>query len=381
MVLGLLAAVLVWASAASAGLVSGVCTNGSYGDLNAVYQWEIGASAAECRYLGKVDLDPMFGGSAGAVDIATLSDRRLAVTHKDGTGASVVSVFTPQYDGGGNLTGLTADATIASRGGAVDPLPNGNFVVITGNYDQHYVQTGPNMWAMTERSVEINRITGCNAGLINPSSDEWVVGRYSRHAQKNDITQVVADFYNQDPDNSKSYVQAYDGKTYYYRFYGSPAEGSRSGLLENGWVHTGGDDWGKAYESTINDGPQTGGTQNSVVGFLREADGSGISTKPVACLDDGRVVLLWLTGYGYNNKPIQWRTYTLINNPANQPAGSIGASGHDFQAGTMENFVGQISGDYMAEPAALPIPEPGTIGLLVLGSALGGLMRRRRRAR
>jgi len=377
MMLVMLAVGLVFASVASAGIVSGVCTNGSYGDLNAVYQWEIGATAAECRYLGKVDLDPMFGGSASAADIATLSDRRLAVTHKDATGANVVSVFTPQYDGTGNLTGLTVDATMPSRRGVINPLPNGNFVEMSGNYDRHYVQTGPTTWAMTERNVENNRQTGCNAGLINPASDEWVVGRYSRHVQKNDITHVVADCYNQDPTTSNSYVQAYDGKTYYYEFYGTPAEGSCNSLLQNGWVQAGGYDWGRYYESTVNDCTQTSGSHNTVVGFLRNADGSAISNRysnQIATLDDGRVVLLWSSGY--MKTTVKWNVYSLVSNPANQPAGSIGASGEDFQAVTANNFVGQISGDYMVEPAARPVPEPA--GLSLMGLALLALPRRRR---
>jgi len=375
MLVGVVLAGLLFTSVASAGIISGVCTNGSYGDLNAVYQWEIGSTAAECRYLGKVDLDPMFGGSASAADIATLSDRRLAVTHKDATGANVVSVFTPQYDGGGNLTGLTLDATMPSRRGAVNPLPNGNFVEVSGDYDRHYVQTGPNVWTMTERNVEKNRQTGLNAGLVNPNNDEWVVGRYSRHAQKNDITHMVADCYNQDPTNSNTYVQPYDGKTYYYRFYGdSPAEGSCSSLLANGWVHTGGNDWGNHYEATVNDSTATSGSHDSVVGFLRNADGSGIERKQIVSLDDGRVVLLWSSGY--MKSTVTWNIYSLVNNPANQPAGSIGASGEDFQAVTANNFVGQISGDYMYEPPPPPVAEPGVLSLAGIG--LLALRRRRR---
>ncbi len=374
---------LVFTSAASANVVSGFHYYGGYGVNNTLYQWEIGTAldGSDTRPLGTVDLvavlgyDPkMSSANLPNGDIAMLSDRRVVLTHVGSDGSTrVVSVLSPTYDGSGLLTGATVDATISEpRGKSVAPLPNGGFVCVSGGASASavvYQQTGPNTWAA---SSPISGMAHCPdvAGLVVPGDTVFTAGEYSRKGEK----------YNQ-----SGLMAIYDDGARGWGYSNGSGEGVRpvNVPLANPWIITGEDqDGATTIGSVIFDGTESdGGTYNGKKGEVLNSDGSPIYRKRWAALDDGRVVTPWLWGYGHTG--VTWRVYTPILNPALQPAGSVGATGEDFQTFTPGNLVGVVAGDYMyvAPEETLPIPEPGTIGLLILGSALGGLMRRRRRAR
>jgi hypothetical protein len=364
------ALVLLWATAAMAGVVTGICTNGSYGNLNAIYQWQIGVAVdgSDSKALGVVDLDDgtIFNYNIGAADVAVLSDSRIAVLHNDATGARAVSVFTPQY-GGGNLTGLTKDATIPAvvANSYIAPLPGGGFATTgssSGTDSVIYEPTGPNAWTGTVVAVATGRHPHDVAGLTDETSHQFAVQQYDRYPHRYDAS---------------GHLAKHDGgKTYF----NGNMEGSCSALLVNGWVSMGCDDWGTLHPTYVFDSdPATqtdGGTYTTAVGRITESDGSDISAaRPMASLADGRVVILW--GGGWNQNSVHFRPYTLVLNPANQPVGSIGANGEDFDVEISGNFVGRLAGDYMYEAPPAPIAEPAGLGLLLLG--LPALFRRRRR--
>ncbi|MGQ9663431.1 MAG: hypothetical protein ACUVWX_14005 [Kiritimatiellia bacterium] len=307
-------------------------------------------------------MDTVLGENVTTYDVAILSDRRIAITYKDSANAYKIGVFTPQFDGSGNLIGLTIDAVMASlqNGTMIRPLPNGNFVVFVGTYDVRYVKTGPNSWSGTVRDVgDPNRMLDNSAGLVNEAEDQWVVCGYDRKMEKYNIAANIREYYNQQSNTDQTYTNQYDGTINYCRFYTSPAEGCRNPLLQNGWVACGGNDWGRNYETTVNDAPHgPGASTNSVVGFIRNSDGSRIMDKEPACLSDGRVVLEWLGGWQQTG--VTWRMFTLVSNPQKQEPslGLVGATGHDFEVKISPNFVGVVAGDYMWQP---PPPKGTTV--------------------
>jgi len=131
--------------------------------------------------------------------------------------------------------------------------------------------------------------------------------------------------------------------------YGKTGEGLRSALLSNGWVIMG--ESSTTIGSAVFDGTETDGQwYDGLMGEILNSDGSGIYGKPWAALDDGRVVTPYIAGYMKTG--ITWYVYSLVQDPALQPAGSIGATGEDFSVLLAPNVVGVVwAGDYMVEPA------------------------------
>jgi len=320
-------------------------------------------------------------GNAVPGDVATLSDRRIAITHRDIDNTKVqISVLSVQYDAGGLLTGATVDATFDApfQAARIAPLPNGGFV-LGGNPNCAVFQpTGPSTWSVTLVGGVAGNSPYDVAGLVALSGNnsvQYVTGEYvtapggsaARTGHKYDTTGKLARYY--DPNTLRGWG------------YGKHGEGLASPLLDNGWIIAG--ESASAIGSVLFDGVEEDGAWHAVkIGEILQANGTGIYTTSYqihdwAALNDGRVVNVWATGYGRNNA--DFNVYTLIENPALQPAGSIGATGEDYQvtlgsasSGSRDNFVGDISGDYM-----VPVPEPATVGLLGLGFL--GLLRLRRR--
>lgn len=373
MVVMIMAVGLLLTAPAVGNIVSGFHYYGGYGSHNHLYQWEIGTETdgSDTRPLGKVDLAATFGynpqmsGSNTAyADLAMLSDRRVALTHRDADSNRVISILTPQYDVDGLLTGVNVDATLtpALAHTAIAPLPNGGFVTVGGGTAVIYTQTGANTWSSANVSLS-NGTSYDIAGLINPGEDQFAVGHYDRQAYRY---------------NSSGLQANYDGDTKAPWGDGSRGEGLRSDLLSgNAFMVSGAGDYGANRPAAILDGTESdGGTYTGVVGKILNGDGSEIIGGEFAALDNGRIVRV--IAWGWSQTGVTWNVYSLVEDPALQPAGSIGATGEDIQVFTAGNLVGRIAGDYMYQAAA-PVPEPATLALIALGGMglLAGGARRR----
>jgi len=371
------AVVVLWGWVASAGLVTGLGTNGSYGLYDGLYQWEIGADAASSRQLGKVALGA--GGLIGhelwpgtyTADVARLSDGRVAVAHRDATNTKAqVSVLTPTYDATGLLTGATLDATFDNvhSAGKIAPLPNGGFVTMGGGSAVFYQQTGPSTWTATTNTGPSGNAYDV-AGLVNGNcvvgdyiDDPNKAGNIPRTGHKYDATSTLA---------------RYSGGANGYGWgYGKSGEGLRSALLSNGWILTG--ETSTTIGSAVCDGTETDGQwYDGRMGEVTNSDGTGIYDKQWAALSDGRVVTVWSSGWMRHDTT--FRVYDLVNDPGDR-VGTVGANGETFEAilgaGVGgDTFVGRIAGDYMVEPPARPVAEPAALS--IVGLALCALRRRR----
>lgn len=341
---------LLITSATHAQIVSGVCNNGAYCALNVLTQWQFGAASNTTRWAGSVNLG--VGGlfdydiQLSGGDVATLSDRRVVITHQTNGPVNVVSVLQPLYDrdilGGGVLTGLTVVATYPMSRKLVAPLPKGGFVCVDGTGATIFRQTGPNAWSSNNVAF-VNDAVYQVAGLIHADGDQFVVGHYNRRAYRYSSAGLQASYTN------NAAVAATWGAY-------SMGEGLRNNLLVNGWLIGGDNDWGNLHPTVIMDGTETGGgVYMGVKGRILNSDGTDINTGLWTSLADGRV--LRPVASGWMQSGVTWSIYTLIADPPYQPLGSIGAASPDFQAYTPTNFVGVISGDYMFEK---PKPQ-GTV--------------------
>jgi hypothetical protein len=361
---------LLIASPASASIVSGINTHSGYGVHNSLHQWEFADSAGTSRALGRVDLDAKFGYNIKGKDLAMLSDGRVAVAHRDsGDTKWQISVLAPVYDGGGLLTDVNIDATFDSAIATsyVAPLPNAGFVVVTGSNAAVYQQIGPSSWSPTTGTINSDTGPWDVAGLVTGTA-EFVSGFYSDAPPAGNAPRTGWK-YGVDSDSNgahellaRYYDSNYGNKGWPYN---GQAEGLRSDLLANGWI-TSTDSDTTNIGSVIFDGTETDGAwhDGNAVGEILNSDGTKVEDKLWAATSDGRVVASF--SGGWLRSDTDWRVYTLIEDPNLQPAGSIGATGEDYevtlgdgtQGAATGVFVGRIAGDYMA------IPEPATLMLM-----------------
>lgn len=343
----ILALLLTAGVAHAKGRVSGYSNYGTYGLDDRLYQWEIGdrTDGSDTRALGTVCLTnaDVFGYSPqlrtnGA--IAMLSDRRVLLSHRNATNTQSVSVLQCLYDSNGLLTNCAVSWTAAESGQPIAPLPNGAFACHRGSTIAIYKQTGANTWAVDTIGPTPDSTPRGMAGLITAATNEVATSSGTRDA------------YRIRPSGWTAKYNGGGGGVTHPWWDGADCEGLRNDLLVNGWLVGYAVYFGSTNSTEVMDGAETGGgTYNGVKGKVLNAGGtdvvSGILNGKVqwAALNDGRVV--HPGSWGFQQTGVTWEVYTLVQNPSNQPPGSIGATGCTFTKYTPGNIVGPMVGDYM----------------------------------
>jgi hypothetical protein len=326
------------------GVVSGFHSYGGYALDDYLYQWEIGdkTDGSDTRVLGAVCLTnaTIFGYSPqlrSYGDIAMLSNQRILLSHRNAANVQAVSVLTCQYDATGLLTNCVLNWTTVEPGWPVAPLPNGAFSCHRGSTIAIYKQTGPATWALDTTGPTPDSNPRDMAGLVTPTTNEVATSSGSRDA------------YRIRPSGSAAMYVGAGGSTHPW-WDQAEGEGVRNELLANGWLVSYCDYWGNINSTEIMDGAETdGGTYNGVKGKILGANGTELPACQWATLRDGRVVRVAASGWLQSG--ITWEVFDLVQNPSNQPAGSIGATGYTFQKYTAgNNVVGPVVGDYMSFP-------------------------------
>ncbi len=385
-----IAATCMLADWAHASIVTGINVGSGYGVKNSLHQWEFLGDSSSSRALGRVDLTAKFGYDILGADVAMLSDGRVAVTHRDsGNTKYQISVLSPVYDGGGLLTDVSIDATmdVGVNANRIAPLQNAGFVVATNGTAVVFQQTGANTWSGTSGSIVSTSSFYDVAGLTGGETD-FVLGTYA--SSPNGSAARTAWEYTIDAgaDGSHDLLGRYADSDYGYKGWGyvGSGEGLSTTLLTNGYIVSGDSDstdiGSVIFDATVTDG---GWDEDAAAGAILNGDGTKITDRQWAATSDGRVVAAF--SGGWLRSDTDWRVYTLVDDPALQAAGTVGATGEDYavtlgdgdQGAATGVFVGRIAGDYMY---VAPVPEPATLALLGIGGlAMTATAVRRRRRR
>ncbi|MCG3181888.1 MAG: hypothetical protein BIFFINMI_04328 [Phycisphaerae bacterium] len=346
-----------------------------YGAYQDVAVWRVNADNSVER-LGIVDLDPLFGYAPQTQDVAILKSGQVAVVHKaNATNTTQVSLLTLTYDSGGALTGATLDLTVDCLAGwttgpyspVIAPTADGGFVVnqTEGSTLSFFKPDGAG--SFTESTINIGAFPTQPAGIrtADGRSEAAWGGNYM-------YTTRVGD----NGSGTLAKLAAYtDTTTGGFR---GDQTGVNNALLPNGWIMA---NYSGTGYVVFNDATMDGSNTSGIVGHLTNSDGSAFTSgTSVVALDDGRVVAIGTSGW---NKYEDFYAFSLTDDPNHLASGdTVGAMGYDaythltYASGAVELNYMRVAGDYMV---AQEVPEPATMGLLLLGGValIAGKARRR----